>query len=241
VSIDLKSVRVPARYKLVVGVGNVSFASLARRGDPPVFENDWDVWVYPPNVDIQPPPGVVMAEELNDQALAALNSGGKVLLLIPPGRVKNDPTAKVELGFSSIFWNTAWTHRQAPTTLGILCDPKHPALASFPTEFHSNWQWWYLISQAGAMILDDLPKELRPTVQVIDDWVTSRKLGLVFEARMAGGKLLVCSIDLRKDLEHNPVAGQMLHSLLRYMNSSSFKPAVTLAPDKVRSLMVPAH
>jgi len=178
---------------------------------------------------------------LNDEALAALNAGGRVLLLIPPNRVKNDKPAKVELGFSSIFWNTAWTHRQAPTTLGILCDPKHPALASFPTEYHSNWQWWYLISQAGAMILDGLPKELRPTVQVIDDWVTSRKLGLVVEARMGGGKLLVCSIDLRKDQEHNPVARQMLHSLLHYVNSSSFKPAVALSPAAVRSLMVPAH
>ncbi len=87
------------------------------------------------------------------------------------------------------------------------------------------------------MILDDLPKELRPTVQVIDDWVTNRKLGLVFEARMGGGKLLVCSIDLRKDLEHNPVARQMLHSLLHYMSSSRFKPAVTLAPAEVRSLI----
>jgi hypothetical protein len=197
------------------------------------------VWVYPPTVDTQPPPGVVMAEDLNDQALAALDAGGKVLLLIPPNRVKQSQSAKVELGFSSIFWNTAWTHRQAPTTLGILCDPKHPALALFPTDYHSNWQWWYLISQAGAMILDDLPKELRPTVQVIDDWVTSRKLGLVIEARMGGGKLLVCSIDLRKDLEHNPVARQMLHSLLRYMNSSSFKPKVTVAPAQVRSLIVP--
>jgi hypothetical protein len=132
-----------------------------------------------------------------------------------------------------------WTGRQTPTTLGILCGPKHPALASFPTEFHSNWQWWYLISQAGAMILDDLPKELRPTVQVIDDWVTSRKLGLVFEARMGAGSLLVCSIDLHKDLEHNPVARQMLHSLLHYMDSSRFKPKVTVAPAQVRSLIVP--
>ena len=180
--------------------------------------------------DTQPSPGVVIAEELNDQALAVLNAGGKVLLLLPPSRVKGDPSAKVELGFSSIFWNTAWTGRQAPTTLGILCDPKHPALASFPTEFHSNWQWWYFISQAEAMILDDLPKELRPTVQVIDDWVTSRKLGLVFEARMGAGSLLVCSIDLRKDLEHNPVARQMLHSLLHCMDSSRFKPKVTVAP-----------
>ena len=132
VSFDLKSVRVPARYKLVVGVGNVSFASLARRGDPPVFENDWDVWVYPPEVDTQAPPGVTIAQDLNDQALAALNAGGKVLLLIPPGRVKGDQSAKVELGFSSIFWNTAWTRRQPPTTLGILCDPKHPALGGVP-------------------------------------------------------------------------------------------------------------
>ena len=81
------------------------------------------------------------------------------------------------------------------------------------------------------------PRNLRPTVQVIDDWVTSRKLGLVFEARMGAGKLLVCSIDLRKDLENNPVARQMLHSLLHYMSSSKFKPAVALAPAQVRGLI----
>jgi hypothetical protein len=245
VRFDLRDVPSPARYKLVVTLGRTSSptqsGSLGSRSALPTIENDWDVWIYPPTVDTQAPQGVVLAEDLNDEAMAALNSGGKVLLLIPPSRVKGDQSAKVELGFSSIFWNTAWTHRQAPTTLGILCDPKHPALAAFPTDYHSNWQWWYLISQAGAMILDDLPKELHPTVQVIDDWVTSRKLGLVFEARMGAGKLLVCSIELHKDLEHNPVARQLLHSLSYYMNSSRFKPTVTLAPAEVRSLMVPAH
>jgi hypothetical protein len=87
------------------------------------------------------------------------------------------------------------------------------------------------------MILDDLPKELHPTVQVIDDWVTARKLGLVFEARMGAGKLLVCSIDLNKDQEHNAVARQMLHSLVHYMAGPKFKPAVTLAPAQVRNLL----
>jgi len=89
------------------------------------------------------------------------------------------------------------------------------------------------------MILDGLPEELRPTVQVIDDWLTNRKLGLVFEARLGAGKLLVCSIDLRKDLEHSPVARQMLHSLLHYMDSSRFKPRITVTPAQVRSLIVP--
>jgi hypothetical protein len=244
VRVNLKDAPSPARYKLVVTLGQATnqsqSVSRGRRDACPTIENDWDVWVYPPKVETQLPPGVVMADHLDDHALAALNAGGKVLLLIPPNRVKESQSAKVELGFSSIFWNTAWTHRQAPTTLGILCDPNHPALAEFPTEFHSNWQWWYLISQAGAMILDSLPKELRPTVQVIDDWVTSRKLGLLFEARMGGGKLLVCSIDLRKDLEHNPVARQMLYSLLQYMAGPKFKPTVTLAPAVVQNLIAEA-
>lgn len=235
-SIDLRKVPAPARYKLVVTVAQPSSGSSSTAS---AFQNDWDVWVYPPQVDTQPPPGVVVTDDLNDQALAALDVGGKVLLLIPPDWVKEGKRAKVALGFSSIFWNTAWTHRQPPTTLGILCDPGNPALAEFPTEYHSNWQWWYLVSRAGAMILDDLPRELRPTVQVIDDWVTGRKLGLVFEARMGEGRLLVCSIDLNNDLEHNPVARQMLHSLLDYMAGPKFRPTITLAPAEVRSLYAP--
>jgi len=38
----------------------------------------------------------------------------------------------------------------------------------------------------------------------------------VFEARIGAGKVIVCSIDLRKDLDQNPVARQMLHGLLGY-------------------------
>ena len=88
------------------------------------------------------------------------------------------------------------------------------------------------------MILDDLPEDLRPTVQVIDDWITNRKLGLVFEGKVGKGKLLVCSIDLKKDLDQNPVARQMLHSLLAYMGGSKFKPSVALTPAQVRTLAV---
>ncbi len=225
VSVALKNAAAPARYKLVVGL------------DDTKFENDWDVWVYPPKVDTQSPQDVKIVEDLDADALAALNAGGKVLLLIPPKLVKNAAKDEVVLGFSSIFWNTAWTHRQPPTTLGILCDPKHPALADFPTDYHSNWQWWYLVTRAGAMILDDLPRGLRPVVQVIDDWFTARKLGLVFEARLGKGKLLVCSIDLKNDLDQNPVARQMRHSLLRYMGGKQFNSGITVTAEQVRSLI----
>jgi hypothetical protein len=158
-----------------------------------------------------------------------------VLLTIPQNRVRNDGPKPVQLGFSSIFWNTSWTQHQAPTTLGILCEPSHPALANFPTDFHSNWQWWYVIHQAAALRLDALPRELKPVVQVIDDWFTSRRLGLVIEARVGKGKLVVTGLDLRTPSD--PVTLQLRTSLLNYARSKNFAPQVELSPAQVRSLM----
>jgi hypothetical protein len=243
VSVPLQSLAAPARYKLVVRLEPTSAVGAAggsKPGTPTSFENDWDVWVYPSQVDTAIPPGITVVNEFGDQALTALNAGERVLLLLPPERVRPDPKlGKTALGFSSIFWNTAWTGRQPPHTLGILCDPKHPLFAEFPTESHSNWQWWYLVTRAGAMILDDLPAGLRPTVQVVDDWVTARKLGLVFEARVGAGRLAVCAIDLERDLGPNPVARQFRRSLLQYIASDQFRPKVAVAADQVRSLIGP--
>jgi len=223
VSVDLQKMQAPLHGKLVVGLENTK------------FENDWDVWIYPSNIDPSIPNGVIVAKELNAVALETLNSGGCVLLTIPPERVAPDrKRGKVALGFSSIFWNTAWTRGQAPHTLGILCDPKHPAFADFPTEFHSNWQWWYLVSSAGAMILDDMPRELRPVVQVIDDWFTARRLGLVFEAKIGKGSLLVTSVDLEKD---NPVTRQFRHSILEYMAGKKFNPKVQISSEDIAKLV----
>jgi hypothetical protein len=125
VSVRLSKLPAPRRYRLVVGL------------DGTAFENDWDVWVYPPRVDTAVPEGVTLARTLDAATEAILREGGRVVLLVPPDRVRGDALGKVELGFSSIFWNTAWTRRQAPHTLGVLLDPAHPALAAFPTEGHA--------------------------------------------------------------------------------------------------------
>lgn len=224
-NLDLRGLPAPARYQLVIGLS----------GTP--VENDWDLWVYPSDLSANVPAGVTVVKDLDAAVVAALNAGGKVLWLLPPNRVKKAAKNPVLLGYSSIFWNTAWTGRQAPTTLGILCDPKHPLFAQFPTDFHSNWQWWYLITHAGAMILDDLPKGLRPTVQVIDDWATNRKLGLVFEAKVGKGRLAVCSMDLDPDPSTNLVVRQFRRSLLDYMADEKFQPTTEITVEEARSLV----
>ncbi|MFH1496771.1 MAG: sugar-binding domain-containing protein [Verrucomicrobiota bacterium] len=229
IALDLADIPAPQRCKLVVSLADGR------------TENDWDLWIYPPKVNGAAPPGVTVVERLDETACAALAAGERVLWLIPPGDVANDPKRPITPGFSPIFWNTSWTTNQPPTTLGILCDPQAPALAEFPTDAHSNWQWWYVVTRATPMILDHLPASLRPVVQVIDDWFANRKLGLVFEARVGPGRLLACSIDLtdREDASGsvNPVIRQLRASLLRYAASDDFDPKTTLAIDQARAVI----
>ena len=198
------------------------------------YINDWDFWVYPEKTAVQEKKITITADMA--EANRALKKGKKVLLFIPPDKVRGDERGAVKIGFSSIFWNTAWTRWQAPHTLGILCEPSHPLFKDFPTEFHTNWQWWELISASGAMILDEFPKPYRPLVQAIDSWFTNRKLGLLFEAKVELGKLMVCSIDLESNLETRPVARQMRASLMNYMNSEQFDPENKISLDLVKHL-----
>ena len=223
VKLALTHLRAPARYQLVVGLP----------GTP--FENDWNLWMYP--AAAKPAhPVVLVTDKLDAAARDLLARGGRVLLTIPASHVRNFDVAPVKLGFSSIFWNTAWTGRQAPTTLGILCDPKHPALAEFPTDFCSDWQWWYLIHRAGALRLDGLPRDLKPVVRVIDDWVTARPLGLIVEGRVGTGKIVICGFDLTSGALTDPVARQMRTSLTDYLASPRCRPVTELTPAAIDAL-----
>lgn len=219
--IPLKELQVPARYTLCVGLKDTD------------AKNSWNIWVYPEQPDGIVGNEIITTNQLDEQTMDVLGSGGTVLLQIPPENVAGDKGGQVKMGFSSIFWNTAWTRGQAPHTLGVLCDPQHPALAGFPTEFHSDWQWWYVINNSAAMILNDLPPGLRPVVQVVDDWFKARRLGLVFEARVGKGRLLVTSINL--DAPDNPVVKQLRSSLMEYLSAAPMD-LVEVSADKIRAL-----
>ncbi|HYW94753.1 MAG TPA: beta-galactosidase, partial [Bacteroidales bacterium] len=200
------------------------------------FENSWDVWVYP-----EYPPyileGIKIVEKLDPATINYLENGGKVLLSLGRGKVSPEMGGDVGVGFSSIFWNTAWTGGQKPHTLGILCNPEHPALKLFPTEYHSNWQWWDAMSHADAIQLDSFTTELKPIVRIIDDWVTNRRLALLFEVRVGKGCLLVSGVDLVNGLESRPEARQLKTSLLHYMESSAFHPVVQIKKSDLTKIV----
>ncbi len=190
------------------------------------IRNQWDIWVYPAQLEISR--GNVVVTDDIAQAAIALKRGRSVLLNLP-----YDKIAGVEGKFLPVFWSPVHFPNQ-PGTMGVLCNPSHPSLRFFPTEEHSNWQWWDLCKHATTMQLDSIEKHVNVLIGMIDNFYKNRSLGLVFETKVGNGKLIVSSIDMNQ-LEGRPVARQLKYSLLNYMNSSQFNPKESLDFETLKS------
>ena len=138
------------------------------------WENSWSIWVYPPLKELNAG-DVVLTQDIS-QALSALEAGKKVLLSPRPDKLEG-----LEGKFLPVFWSPVHFPKQAGT-MGILCDPKHPALLHFPTEMHSDWQWWNLVKHSKVLVMDSLP-DLQPIIEVTDNFVNNRRLASVFETK----------------------------------------------------------
>jgi hypothetical protein len=204
------------------------------------YRNRYDLWVYPATVSVPASTGITVARSFDRKVKAALAAGKRVLLLPKPDKLKQS----VAMAFQTGFWSPMFRNKpgrlnpqgkETPGTQGILCDPAHPLFRDFPTEFHGNWQWWQLVKHSRAMILDGTPRKFRPIVQVIDGFDRNHKLGLIFEARVGKGRLLVCAIDLPA-LQVHPEARQFLASIQGYVQSKSFNPQHRLPPATIKDI-----
>jgi hypothetical protein len=213
VSIPLSNISSARKLRLEVGL---------RGGET---RNHWNFWVYP-NAALpdEAPADVMVVTKLDAAAQQALQQGNKVVLL-PAGFNSAYGTA-----MTPPFWSPIMFANQKQT-LGLLCDPTHPALRNFPTDFHSDWQWFELLFQASAIRLNGTSETYRPIVQAIDRPDRNHKLALVYETKVGKGKLLVCTLDLNRDLAQRPVARQLRQSLLQYAASPAFNPTTEIPLD----------
>lgn len=216
----LSGIQSPMRLNLDISIAGTSYG------------NDWNVWVFPGIPDIVFKDEVYNCDTLDAKAVAVLQNGGKVFLQASGKIVKGKEVVNY---FTPVFWNTSWFKMRPPHTLGILCDPKHPAFREFPATYHSDLQWWDVVNKAQVMHLEDFPKGFKPVLQPIDTWFINRKLALLLEAKVGKGKLFLCSIDM-KDLNNRPAAAQLLRSLELYIHSNSFDPAQSVELSAVQAL-----
>ncbi len=264
VSADLSKLRAGREFKLIVTVAPAEFFNPVTRKiiegkvrGVDYFENDWNFWVYPatdpeeyemrdatPGTDLSDCPQSRNPEVLItsnwDEAEAKLAAGGRVLFVV---RNADLDWTSPPLDRLPVFWNRlmgpAWGRM-----LGLWInkvDP-HPSetkglmLAYFPTNTHFDWQWAEIIQNVRAVNLDRLPAELEPVVWAIDDWNRNYKLGVLFEAAVGQGRLLVSAFDVSNPQSGNAVARQLRYSLLRYARSDCFQPDVYVPAEQIRGL-----
>lgn len=195
-------------------------------------ENSWNIWVFPRNERLMASDDEVLYTDVFDaRAKERLARGGKVVLTPAPAKVKGRRST-----FHNHFWNPimfAWS----PMTIGCLIHDAHPALAGFPTSYHTDWQWWDILENARVIEMQSMPRELRPFIQVIDSFDSNEKLGIAFEARVGGGRLLVLAVDTRKEMDERPATRQLLASIDRYVRSDRFDPQVALEEGDIQAFL----
>ena len=199
----------------------------------PNAHNSWEFWVYPQKVEMPETADIHVTDTLDTKALDILASGGKVLITAA-GKIRygNDVVQQ----YLPVFWNTSWFKMRPPHTTGATIDTSHPIFKHFPSDDWANLNWWELINKAQVMNLADFPTDYQSPVQPIDTWHVSRKLGMVAEANVLGGKLLITTMDIDSAPETRVVARQMRKALLSYMKSPDFHPSINLAPEIITRL-----
>lgn len=208
-------------------VTNASKLEVCLSLDGTAYRNRWNVWVYPSSVDTKW--GDVKYTRSYDEAMALLKKGEKVLFN-PDWRTLQG----IEGKFVPVFWSPVHFPNQAGT-MGVLCNPTHPALADFPTDMHTDWQWWDLNINSTTLVVDSLQGGA-PVVEMVDNFVHNRRLASLYEGRVGEGKLMLATFDLQTALDKRPVARQMLYSILNYMNSEEFAPTPVEGLDKIKGM-----
>lgn len=216
--------------------------------------NSYELWVYPKKALEKK--GIIIARDLNQEVVKVLEKGGKVLWMPTASShfVAADDTLSqadnaTPYTVGGLFQTDYWNYRMfkticennkkkvSPGTLGILTNPKHPIFKGFPTEMHTNWQWFPVIKESHPLVLDNFAKDYRPIVQVIDNIERNHKLVLVMEWKVGAGKLLVCISDLEKAAQY-PEGKAFYQSVIDYMRSADFNPSSEISVDELKKKLV---
>ena len=198
--------------------------------------NSYEIWVYPRRVVDKS--GVVVTKTLTADVVRQLEQGARVLWM----------PDSLPYTVGGLFQTDYWNYRMfktisennkkpvSPGTLGILTNPDHPLFRGFPTEMHSNWQWFPVVKASHPLVLDNFPKDCQPVVQVIDNIERNHRLGLVMEWKVGKGKLLVCMSDLEQAAQY-PEGRAFYRSVLDYMRSTDFAPAAEISVGRLQETL----
>lgn len=202
------------------------------------YSNTYRFWVY---TKAQTEAKVLIANKFNADVKKALENGEKVVL-IPEH--KDIEAQSIEGMLTPDYWNYAMfktisennKRPVSPGSLGLIFDENNPFFAGFPSLGRSDWQWWSIVRNSRPLILNTLPKEYRPMVQVVDNIERNHKLGLLIDLKVGNGSLLICQTNLDA-IASTPEGASYRNAVLNYAASDSFAPTTGVTAADVETLL----
>ena len=191
-------------------------------------KNAYPVWVYP-RVKPRRPETVWKTEHFDAQTERVLEAGGVVYL--SPAATKEALPQSIGTQFSTDFWSVG-TFPKQEGGMGQLIESGHPVFEGFPTDSHTDWQWWHMAGQRALIV----PAGLKAIVTEMDSYAYMRPMAQLFEARCGRGRVLVSSFGLQ-NLQQYPEARALLGSIYGYLASDAFAPCQRVEPELLRALV----
>jgi hypothetical protein len=235
--IDVSSLRVP------IGVSDrAGHYRLQLRLSYNAPANIYELWSYPEESNLASlKRGIIIAHQMTDEIGEKLMEGASVLLMPDSTEFVGNTVGPL---FQTDYWNYGMfkticeDNKKAvsPGTLGILCQPQHPLFRSFPTQEHTNWQWFRMATQRAFL----LPQSFPAIITEMDSYAYLRPMAQLLEARCLRGRLLLSSLNLQ-NLQRWPECRALQSAIYGYLASDAFQPGQEMPVETLQWLFTPQN
>ena len=188
----------------------------------------YPVWVYQKTTPVCPE-NVYEARIFDERTKEVLQNGGRVYL--SPDADEESLPYSIKTQFTTDFWSVG-TFVDQEGGMGQLIDTEHPIFKEFPTDFHTDWQWWIMATKRAVI----LPHPMKMIITEMDSYAFLRPMAQLIEFRCLKGKVLLSTMELHKSQQY-PEARALQAAIYTYLSGENFEPAEELAEEELSTLV----
>ena len=188
----------------------------------------YPVWVYQ-KTSQECPKNVYETRVFDEQTRAVLQNGGRVYL--SPDADRESLPNSIKTQFTTDFWSVG-TFADQEGGMGQLIDTEHPIFRNFPTDFHTDWQWWIVAGKRAVI----LPRSMKSVITEMDSYAFLRPMTQLIEFNCLNGKVLLSTMELHKSLQY-PEARALQAAIYEYLSGEEFRPAEELTVEELRTMV----
>ena len=188
----------------------------------------YPIWVYRKTTPVCPE-NVYETRAFDVKTREILQNGGRVYL--SPDADKESLPNSIKTQFTTDFWSVG-TFADQEGGMGQLIDTEHPIFKEFPTDFHTDWQWWIMTTKRAVI----LPHPMKTIITEMDSYAFLRPMAQMIEFRCLKGKVLLSTMELHKSQQY-PEVRALQASIYTYLSGENFEPAEEITEEELSMLV----